>query len=616
LPPAISLLISDKEKKDEKSRSSLDQKRPPVASLPGHEKKGEVVQKGPSSVWDWTPVEAGIYRVNVVVKDALGNTVDSGWTPEYKIVPELLFKELSSDRTPPQAALTTIRWTAKATGGIGALIYEFRTLKDKKDKVVQTGTSPDLDWIPIREGMYRIKTVVRDAIGNSVDSGWSPEYKIVPQLQIREFDADRESPQAAVMTTIWWTARATGGVGDHTYDFRILKGTEENVVQTGSSPGWGWRPVETGKYRVKVIVRDTLHNTVDSGWSPEYEIDTFINLYSPIAVMPIANFSKQWAPYSAIRQSLTDLLQEQGLTVLNNEVLESFMERHRIRYTGGMDRATAEAFEKENMARAVLITALEHYDTMYPPKISITTRLVSTRNKPEILWMDSVGLAGHDAPKLLDLGLIKKHRVLFEKAVRNLSGSFQLFLQGKKNIINVERGWLEEPRFEPKIHHRSSAIIEKDRGYTVAVLPFFNLSDRKYAGDIMALHFARELGKFENFNIIEPGVVREALLKFRVIMFDGISLPQTARISSMLNADFILTGNIMDYNDYTGSVGRPDVDFSTLLIERGSREAVWTSKSYNLGDDDVYFFDLGKINTANAMAAEMVRAVAEMMVVK
>lgn len=490
----------------------------------------------------------------------------------------LKFSSLYSDKSPPQAAaMTTIRWTARATGGVGPYTYEFHLVQDRtppsplilKDKEVQKSRPS----VPAEERQISLIVVDKKPVMNEPS----------PASEERE------------LTT------------------QSIDYTGAKIVQTGSSPVWDWTPEKKGNYRVKVVVRDMLGNAVDSGWSPEYGIDTFINLYSPVAMMPIANLSTQRVPFTAIRNSLTALLQEQGLTVVNDEVLESFMERHRIRYTGGIDSATAQAFGEENIAQAVLITTLEHYDQMYPPKISITSRLVSAREEPEILWMDSVGLAGHDTPKLLDLGLITNPRVLLEKAIQNLSDSFQVFLQGKRNTIDTERGWLLKPRFEPKIYYRSSNIINKDRSYTVAIMPFFDLSDRKYAGEIMALHFTREMRKFRSFNIIEPGVVREALLKLRVIMIDGISLFQAQRIFNMLRADFILTGTILDYNDYPGSAGSPNVDFSTQLIERG-RETVWTSKSYNRGDDDVYFFDFGKINTANAMASEMVRAVIEMIV--
>jgi TolB-like protein len=362
------------------------------------------------------------------------------------------------------------------------------------------------------------------------------------------------------------------------------------------------------------VVRDSLGNEADSGWSGDYRIDTFVNLYSPVAVMPVSNISKQQAPYAEMRSLLKFLLIRQGLDVISDEVLERFLEKHRIRYTGGLNRTDAQALEAENVARAVLITSLEHYDKMYPPRIALTARLVSTGESPEILWVDSIAMAGHDTPKLLNLGMISSHRVLLQKAVKSLADSFDRFLQGKQDFVTVKRGWLQEPRFEPKIYYHAGEIIDMNRGYTVAVLPFFNLSERAYAGDLIQLHFAREMGEFKNFNIIEPGIVRDVLLKIRAIMYDGISLEQAQVIFSILQADFILTGTVLDYNDYSGEIGKPTVDFSALLIERQDRQTLWTSKSYNKGDDDVFFFDLGKINTANTMAAEMVRIIVEMMV--
>jgi hypothetical protein len=49
-------------------------------------------------------------------------------------------------------------------------------------------------------------------------------------------------------------------------------------------------------------------------------------------------------------------------------------------------------------------------------------------------------------------------------------------------------------------------------------------------------------------------------------------------------------------------------------MERKSREVVWAIQSYNQGDDRVYFFDYGKVNTAHAMAAQMVELAVENLV--
>jgi len=356
-----------------------------------------------------------------------------------------------------------------------------------------------------------------------------------------------------------------------------------------------------------------------------------------IAVLPVENISGTLAPLNQIRNSLINVLKHQGLRILDEDVIESFMAKHRVRYTGGLDKVTAQSFSMETEAAAVLITSLELYDEYYSPKISLFSRLASTGNNPEILWMDSIGLSGDDSPKLLGLGLISDTQILLNKAIHYLTNSLQVYLAGKKDKydtkrkrkkiqkvviseypeISDERDKVEiEPaksKFSPKIFYRSP-VIAPEIQYTVTVAPFLNRSERKNAGKIMSLHFIRNLKELDNFHVIEPGIAREEFLKWRIIMEDGISLANADIIFRMLNADLILTGSVMDYQDYKGSLGKAKVDFSTFLIERKSREVVWTSKSYNSGSDGVVFFDLGKINTAHSMASEMVKAAVNVMI--
>jgi hypothetical protein len=145
----------------------------------------------------------------------------------------------------------------------------------------------------------------------------------------------------------------------------------------------------------------------------------------------------------------------------------------------------------------------------------------------------------------------------------------------------------------------------------VAVIPFFNSSQRRFAGEIIALHFVKQLWMLENFTLLEPGIVRRVLLKYRIIMDYGISKAQADILLSKLDVDFILTGNIFDYQDYQGGSGIPKVDFSSRLIERQSREVVWSCRSFNEGDDGVFFFDWGTMHTAYSMATEMVSSAVE-----
>ena len=320
-----------------------------------------------------------------------------------------------------------------------------------------------------------------------------------------------------------------------------------------------------------------------------------------IAIFPVENLSGTPAPLKEIRKAFAERLKQLGVPVLEEGAIEKIMEKHRIRYVGGLDREIAKVFKEEAGVEGVLITSLELYSEINPPKIALTSRLVSIGDRPSILWIDSVGMAGDDSPGILGLGLIEDPKALLEKAIKSMTDSLIRYVL-KRPEEGDSRG--VKKKFQPKIAYRSP-ILDPERKYVVAVLPFFNRSERKYAGEILILHFIRQLKRFNHFDIIEPGILRQELLGLRVIMEDGVSLANADAIFATLNTDLILSGKVINYQDYQGIWGKPKVDFSTFIIERKSREVVWSSNSYNTGDDGVFFFDWGRVNTANAMTSQM-----------
>jgi TolB-like protein len=327
-----------------------------------------------------------------------------------------------------------------------------------------------------------------------------------------------------------------------------------------------------------------------------------------IAVFPLENLSGTAGPLKEIRGAIIEGLRARGIDVLQDDALEKFMAKHRVRYTGGIDKITAKEFKDEINCQGVLITSLELYNGTNPPKIALTSRLVSTGDNPVILWIDGVGLAGDDSPGLLDLGLIKDPNTLQKKALDRLLDSLRESLSGRKE----SRGLEAKRKFRPKISFRSP-MMEGKRKYTVAVVPFFNRSDRKYGAEIMSLHFVKQLKEFGEFEVVEPGIVRQQFLTLRIIMDQGVSLADAEAIFAMMNVDLVVTGQVLDYQDYQGNFGKPKVDFTAEVIETKSREVVWSSTSYNQGDDRVLLFDWGRVNTAHAMASQMVRSIGKMM---
>lgn len=327
-----------------------------------------------------------------------------------------------------------------------------------------------------------------------------------------------------------------------------------------------------------------------------------------VVVYPVENLSGTPAPVKEIRRAWIAKLRALGLEVVTDAEMERVFARHRIRYTGGVDTATAQAFRKEAAADAIVVSSLEIYGEL-PPKLSLMSRLVSTEEKPRVFWMDSDGMSGDDSPGLLGLGLISDVKVVQEKVLQRLANSLRLYLEDDPR--QCDRGSLES-KFAPKTVARPTPAGQEKRT-SIAVVPFYNESFRNSAGQLLQLHFVNQLACLARVDVVEPGLVREKMLSIRMVMREGISTRDVDVMSYILESDYVLSGTVFDYQDPLGGSGTPKLDFNALLADKINRKLVFASKSYNEGDDGVFFYDVGLYRNADRMADKMAgRVVSEM----
>lgn len=322
-----------------------------------------------------------------------------------------------------------------------------------------------------------------------------------------------------------------------------------------------------------------------------------------IAVLPPVSLGGTSAPLKELRLGVEAALRARGVELVEPALLEEFLTRQRVRYTGGVDRAVALAAERELGAQALLVTSLELFRPEGPPKLAVLQRLVATGERPAILWIDAASRAGDDAPGAFDLGLIPDYPTLQARVLERLAASLAAWRSGTGPHAGAcEPAW----RFQPRNVFRSH-LAEPGAERTVAVLPFLNETRRRNAGELLALEFVRQLEAAGNFHVVEPGLVRDEFLRYRIMMEEGVSL-DTARISAeLLHVDLVLAGYLRDFDE--GTV--PKVEFTTLLLDHRDSEVLWQSSSGNKGDDGVYFFDAGMEATATGLACRMVRAVVD-----
>lgn len=327
-----------------------------------------------------------------------------------------------------------------------------------------------------------------------------------------------------------------------------------------------------------------------------------------VAVLPVDNLSGSAAPLREFRNDLLNSLAERDIPLLAESNLNAFLARHRVRYTGGIDTQTATALRTEEQVTAVLVVNLELYSETSPPRIAFFARLVDISSAPTIIWMKGFALAGNEHPGIFELNVLEDPALLRRKLTDLAAEALSRHLLST-GVHESERTALRV--LPPKISFGQAP--EQQNLPRVAVLPFLNESTRKYSSEIMLLHFVHQLLADGVYQPVEPGVIRDKMLAMRIIMNQGISLSQADLISNNLDTNFVLTGRVFTYQDVEGVSAAPSVDFSAQLMERISRRVVWTSKSYNTGDEGVWFFDWRRLYTANRLAGGMVQGVVQLL---
>jgi hypothetical protein len=329
-----------------------------------------------------------------------------------------------------------------------------------------------------------------------------------------------------------------------------------------------------------------------------------------VAVFPPVNRSGKPVPLEDVRAALESSLAARGFAPLPQEELEAFFRKHRVRYTGGISSELAGAIGAETGIDGVVLTSVDDWETVEPPRVALTSRWVAAIPEAPVAWMGTSAHHGHEHPGAFGLGLVASHEVLLERAsdaiARSLEAVGETVGEGVRSSVPVP--------FRPgsvTIDPEWAGATAAGRRLRVAVLPFVADTPRREVGEVIASQFVRWLLEAGGMDVLEPGLVREALLEARVIQEDGPSLPQVDALRALLDVDLVVSGRVTDFEPMGSAPGSPFAGFSSRGIDARTRQVVFASFSFGRGDDRAGAFGAGRIRSSITLTSELVRGVVQ-----
>ncbi len=139
----------------------------------------------------------------------------------------------------------------------------------------------------------------------------------------------------------------------------------------------------------------------------------------------------------------------------------------------------------------------------------------------------------------------------------------------------------------------------------IAVLPFYNISERRDAGKMVANNFVTEIFIDGRYRVEEPGNVIQFMLHENVSVVGEMGIDRIKILGRRLGVDGVLVGIVDVFDD--GARSSPRVSITARLVDSETGTIVWSASDSKSGDDYIIAFGVGKVRSANALAQKVIR---------
>jgi TolB-like protein len=342
-----------------------------------------------------------------------------------------------------------------------------------------------------------------------------------------------------------------------------------------------------------------------------------------VALLPFENISGDVRSLQIVMPLLQRAFAERGYELVPPERLEPFLFRHQIRPTSMLSLRHVESMRQELGVRLAIVGSVGLYnDAPENPQWGLSARALSTENGA-ILWAQSAGVTGEEFRTILGLGTITSGERLAEKAVaallRDVPRAGAAFAvpapawPGTLQRVPIPSSVLGFViPFGFKAGYRSPTLVSQ-APKRVAVLPFENRSQRRGAARIVTDVFVTLLFQRGRFEVIEPGVVSDALLAMTATPFGTVDLETMTGLRARIAADAVIVGTVHNYSEgiKRGASTSPELEMDARMLDTESGRILWSAAHGRSGDDYELLLDFGKARSAVSLAAKVMREMLE-----
>lgn len=289
-----------------------------------------------------------------------------------------------------------------------------------------------------------------------------------------------------------------------------------------------------------------------------------------IVVMPFENLTGNKTAVKLVQGEIINELRNKGYEIVAEDDVKKFYLNEGLRYTKYVTPDITKKMKEKMNVEAVLLGVLTSYSEK-TERMGIYLTLVDAE-ECRILWVNHVSFTTQDYAKLLGIKPFSTFEEFRRMVIRELLKDFQ-----------------------------ESNFMKNERFYKVVVLPFVNKTNFKNANIIVTYLFIESLYKKEDVEPVYLGLVKDAFIKNRILNQPFYNKEILLKIAKELGVDYIILGSVDSYVDAEFEIV-PETQLSVRVFDAKYGKLVWYDITEYRGDQDIKFFDFGKIRTAENTA--------------